>query len=83
MGSCPASRIWCSGNTTPLFLYTGTFGMGIIVVILFGRNPMRNLAGKNHEQQKNDRKVIAKQRAQGYRICIFWECLTRDQDLFP
>jgi DNA mismatch endonuclease (patch repair protein) len=33
--------------------------------------------------KRNDKKVIAKLKEQGYRICIFWECVTRDHDLFP
>jgi DNA mismatch endonuclease (patch repair protein) len=31
----------------------------------------------------NDKKVIAKLKEQGYRICVFWECVSRDSVLFP
>jgi DNA mismatch endonuclease (patch repair protein) len=33
--------------------------------------------------KENDKKVIAKLKEQGYRICVFWECVTRDHNLFP
>ena len=33
--------------------------------------------------KRNDQKVIKELQSMGYRICIFWECVTRDQELFP
>ena len=30
----------------------------------------------------NDQKVIKELQSMGYRICIFWECVTRDNELF-
>jgi DNA mismatch endonuclease (patch repair protein) len=38
---------------------------------------------KINGNKKNDKKVIEKLKEQGYRICIFWECVTRNQVLFP
>jgi DNA mismatch endonuclease (patch repair protein) len=38
---------------------------------------------KINGNRKNDKTVIKKLKEQGYRICIFWECVTRDHDLFP
>jgi DNA mismatch endonuclease (patch repair protein) len=33
--------------------------------------------------KKNDKIVMEKLQRLGYRICIFWECVTRDKDMFP
>ena len=38
---------------------------------------------KINGNRKNDKTVIKKLKEQRYRICIFWECVTRDHDLFP
>jgi DNA mismatch endonuclease (patch repair protein) len=38
---------------------------------------------KINGNRKNDRVVMKRLKEQGYRICIFWECVTRDHDLFP
>jgi DNA mismatch endonuclease (patch repair protein) len=38
---------------------------------------------KINGNKKNDRAVIKKLKEQEYRVCIFWECVTRDQELFP
>jgi DNA mismatch endonuclease (patch repair protein) len=38
---------------------------------------------KINGNRKHDKTVIKKLQEQGYRICIFWECVTRDHDLFP
>jgi DNA mismatch endonuclease (patch repair protein) len=38
---------------------------------------------KIRNNKKNDKKVIEELKEQGYRICVFWECVTRDHDLFP
>lgn len=33
--------------------------------------------------KRNDAVVVDKLRDLGYRVCIFWECVTRDTTLFP
>jgi DNA mismatch endonuclease (patch repair protein) len=38
---------------------------------------------KINGNKKNDDKIIKELQSMGYRICIFWECITRDQELFP
>jgi len=38
---------------------------------------------KINGNKKNDKKVISELQDMGYRICIVWECITRDQVLFP
>ena len=38
---------------------------------------------KINGNKKNDKKVIEELYAMGYRICIIWECVTRDHVLFP
>jgi DNA mismatch endonuclease (patch repair protein) len=38
---------------------------------------------KINGNKKNDKVVMKKLKEQGYRICIFWECVTRDSGLFP
>ena len=38
---------------------------------------------KINGNKKNDKKVIRELHDMGYRICIVWECITRDQVLFP
>jgi DNA mismatch endonuclease (patch repair protein) len=38
---------------------------------------------KINGNKKNDKKVIKKLKLMGYRICLFWECVTRDHELFP
>jgi len=38
---------------------------------------------KINGNKKNDKKVIKELHTMGYRICIVWECVTRDQVLFP
>jgi DNA mismatch endonuclease (patch repair protein) len=38
---------------------------------------------KINGNKKNDKKVIKKLSELGYRICIIWECVTRDPLLFP
>jgi len=38
---------------------------------------------KINGNKKNDRKVIRELHIMGYRICIVWECVTRDRVLFP
>jgi len=38
---------------------------------------------KINGNKKNDQKKINELQSMGYRICIFWECVTRDRILFP
>ena len=38
---------------------------------------------KINGNKRNDKKVIKELHTMGYRICIVWECVTRDQILFP
>jgi len=38
---------------------------------------------KINGNKKNDKKVIRELHEMGYRICIVWECITRDLVLFP
>jgi len=33
--------------------------------------------------KRNDQMTIKELQSMGYRICIFWECVTRDRRLFP
>jgi DNA mismatch endonuclease (patch repair protein) len=38
---------------------------------------------KINSNKRNDQKVIKELQSMGYRICVFWECVTRDNGLFP
>jgi DNA mismatch endonuclease (patch repair protein) len=38
---------------------------------------------KINGNKRNDQKVIKQLQSMGYRICIFWECVTRDNEMFP
>ena len=38
---------------------------------------------KINGNKKNDKKVIKRLKSMDYRICLFWECVTRDHVLFP
>jgi DNA mismatch endonuclease, patch repair protein len=37
---------------------------------------------KINGNKRNDQKVIKQLQSMGYRICVFWECVTRDNVLF-
>jgi len=38
---------------------------------------------KINGNKRNDQKVLKELKSMGYRVCIFWECVTRDNELFP
>ena len=38
---------------------------------------------KINGNKRNDQKAIKELQSMGYRVCVFWECVTRDQVLFP
>jgi len=37
---------------------------------------------KINGNKRNDQKAIKELQSMGYRVCVFWECVTRDQVLF-
>jgi len=82
--SYQANRIWYSENTWLSFLYMAVSGIGMIAGILYGQKSNREFwHEKINGNKKNDKKVIRELHDMGYRICIVWECITRDQVLFP